>query len=91
MNVISKSSFGGSLPGQLIAPAFFCNRKKILDALQQNRLTCSRHREMSFFSTPSFGGYLPEPASSGFFYARDPNEHKTILVRVGNFPGKWVP
>jgi len=46
---------------------------------------------MSFFSTPSFGGYLPEPASSGFFYARDPNEHKTILVRVGNFPGKWVP
>ncbi|MCB1825756.1 MAG: hypothetical protein KDJ54_14705 [Candidatus Competibacteraceae bacterium] len=70
---------------------FYCNRKKTLDALQQNHLTCNWHREMSFFSTPSFGGYLPEPTSSGFFYACDPDWHEAILAQTGNFPGAGVP
>jgi hypothetical protein len=46
--------------GATIAPAFFIAFAKKLDAVQQNCVIYSRHRKMSFFSTPSFGGYLPE-------------------------------
>ena len=54
-------------------PGFFIALAKKLDAVQQNCVIYSRHRKMSFFSTPSFGGYLPEPLVPAFFSGiRDP-------------------